>query len=589
MEYKVIAPRQDGTSLLEQILLNRGFKSREDILHFLSTDENDILDPLLLDHMVEGAQLLITHIAQNDKAVIIVDSDADGYTSSAIFLNYLNRFFPSWIQNQVEYYIHSGKQHGLVDFMDDFAWLQKGIKLIICPDSASNDYIQHQILQEHNVDCLILDHHEADGGYSEFACTINNQLSEEYPTKSLCGAAVVWKFCCYIDSIMKANYAIEYEDLAALGLISDMMDQRDFETHQIIKDGLLRIRNPFFVEMMDRQKYQFEGGITPIGIAFYITPYINAMTRSGTMEEKYLMFEAMLEWRSDELIPSTKRGCKGQVETRHEQAGRTCVNVKSRQKRVQDGAQSAIEKIIEDENLLNHKLLIVRVEENVVDKNLAGLIANQLASKYARPTLILRICKDEDGNIIYSGSGRNYGRSRLEDFREFCNKTQLIQFAQGHASAFGIAIQEKHFDQFVEVTDALLADFNFEPCYFVDLEVTTEQLSDNEVFAIGSNADIWGQGLDEPLIAITNIKIDSDSIQYMGQKKDTLKLTFPGRKTSMIKFHVKEEDKLALDPQGGTLILTAIGKCALNHYMGNVTPQILLEDFEIIRRSKWDF
>ena len=110
---------------------------------------------------------------------------------------------------------------------------------------------------------------------------------------------------------MKTQYAIEYEDLAALGLISDMMDQKDFETHQIIKDGLQRIKNPFFVEMMNRQQYQFEGGITPIGIAFYITPYINAMTRSGTMEEKYLMFEAMLEWRSDELIPSTKRGCKG--------------------------------------------------------------------------------------------------------------------------------------------------------------------------------------------------------------------------------------------------------------------------------------
>jgi hypothetical protein len=29
------------------------------------------------------------------------------------------------------------------------------------------------------------------------------------------------------------------------------------------------------------------------------------------MEEKQLMFEAMLEWRSDEMIPSTKRGCKG--------------------------------------------------------------------------------------------------------------------------------------------------------------------------------------------------------------------------------------------------------------------------------------
>lgn len=63
--------------------------------------------------------------------------------------------------------------------------------------------------------------------------------------------------------------------------------------------------------MMERQKYQFESGITPIGIAFYIVPYINAMTRSGTMEEKLLVLEAMLEWKSDLMIPSTKRGCKG--------------------------------------------------------------------------------------------------------------------------------------------------------------------------------------------------------------------------------------------------------------------------------------
>ena len=35
---------------------------------------------------------------------------------------------------------------------------------------------------------------------------------------------------------------------------------------------------------------------------------------------------------------------------------------------------------------------------------------------------------------------------------------------------------------------------------------------------------------------------------------------------------------------GKTIItLTAIGKCSLNHYMGNVTPQVMLEDFEIVR------
>ena len=57
----------------------------------------------------------------------------------------------------------------------------------------------------------------------------------------------------------------------------------------------------------------------------------------------------------------------------------------------------------------------------------------------------------------------------------------------------------------------------------------------------------------------------------------------------MIKFRVKDEEKEALDSQGGTITLTAIGKCALNHYMGSVTPQVLLEDFEIMKRTKWDF
>jgi hypothetical protein len=31
MEYKLRAPRQDNTTLLEQILLNRGFKNRQEI------------------------------------------------------------------------------------------------------------------------------------------------------------------------------------------------------------------------------------------------------------------------------------------------------------------------------------------------------------------------------------------------------------------------------------------------------------------------------------------------------------------------------------------------------------------------------
>ena len=541
---------------------------------------------MLLMNMREGVVMLIKHISNNDRAFIVVDSDCDGYCSSAIFLNYLNRHFPAWVQNQVEYFMHSGKQHGLSDInISDL--IQRDFKLIICPDSASNDYEQHQALKEHGIDVLVLDHHEAEK-VSEYACIINNQLCD-YPTKSLCGGAVVYKFCCYIDKLMGTNYAIDYEDLTALSLIGDMMDMKDFETHYLTKDGLQRIHNPFFQEMVNRQHYKLDNNMTPFGIAFYVVPYINAMTRSGTLDEKYLVFEAMLEWRADELIPSTKRGFKGTVEKRIEQAGRTCFNVKSRQKRNQDASLENIESLIAELDLLENKILVVPTEQEDVDKNLAGLIANQLASKYARPTLVLRHIYQEDGSETYEGSGRNYGKSRLENFRQFCNDTGLVMYAEGHASAFGIGIQAENLETFIHQTNELLKDFDTTPCYFVDLEVSADQLTDNEVFTIGSNSDIWGQGLEEPLIAITNIRLTADDIHYMGEKQNTLKLTFPGRRTSMLKFNMKDEDKETLNPGDGAITITAIGKCSLNHYMGNVTPQVMLEDFEIVKQTTWDF
>ena len=73
MEYKLIAPRRDNTTFLEQILFNRGFTSREEIQHFLTSDEHDINSPLLLDNMREGVQLLAKPIQTNSRVLLVVD------------------------------------------------------------------------------------------------------------------------------------------------------------------------------------------------------------------------------------------------------------------------------------------------------------------------------------------------------------------------------------------------------------------------------------------------------------------------------------------------------------------------------------
>ena len=91
--------------------MNRGI---QDVAHYLNTVDTDILSPLGLDNMRKGVELLVSHIAQGSKVMVIIDSDCDGYCSSAILINYLNNLFPAFVQNNISYKPHTGKQHGIV-------------------------------------------------------------------------------------------------------------------------------------------------------------------------------------------------------------------------------------------------------------------------------------------------------------------------------------------------------------------------------------------------------------------------------------------------------------------------------------------
>ncbi|MGN1342170.1 MAG: hypothetical protein ACI4VL_02960 [Bacilli bacterium] len=125
---------------------------------------------------------------------------------------------------------------------------------------------------------------------------------------------MVYKFCQLIDKILNKDIADKYLDLVSLGLIADMMDLRDFETKYLVNNGLSNITNPFLKGMIEKNAYSLGNNITPIGIAFYVAPYVNATIRMGGLEEKEIMFKSMLEYEAYNKIPSTKRGCKGQDE-----------------------------------------------------------------------------------------------------------------------------------------------------------------------------------------------------------------------------------------------------------------------------------
>ena len=559
------------------MLINRGIGICH-IDHYLHTTEKDLYDPSIIDRIDDGVKMLIKHIGAGDDIFIQVDSDCDGFTSAALLINYLNCAFPAYVQNHVQWRLHDGKEHGLIPDT-----IPEGVKMVIAPDSSSNDYDEHEYLKNNRgIDILVIDHHEADK-ISEYACIVNNQLCD-YPNKTLSGVGMVYKFCGRIDFFLNTSFAEDYRDLVALGMIADMMDMRDFETRHLITTGLEYIRNPFFKMMVDKQQFSLKGENTPIGIAFYIAPYVNATIRMGDQNEKEILFESMLDFKAYHQIPSTKRGCKGTMETIVEQACRNCTNIKNRQTRARDDALEKIESIIKKYNLLDNKVLAIKLKpEEAVSKNLTGLIANQLMAKYQRPVLLLNQC-----GSTWEGSGRNYDKSKFDNFREFLNESNLVLYAEGHANALGVGIADEYFNVFIDYANKKLAEYDFTPCYKVDFIFRGSDFNANDIIEIAELKPIWGQGISEPYVALENIKVNESNITLMSADKNpTIKITLPNG-TSLIKFKATKEDYETLKTSG-IITLNVVGRCERNIWNGNVSAQILIEDYEITGRTGYYF
>ena len=578
MKYKLIAKPNKNYSPMQQILVNRGIDVK-DIEHYLKTSDADILNPDLLDNMIEGVKRLISAIKNQEKIFLIVDCDADGFTASAALVNYIYKVFPS-AMDLLSIQLHEGKEHGIEE-----KWLEEIVaneyKLVICPDASSNDYEQHKFLKDNGIDVLVLDHHDAEE-VSENAIIINNQLSD-YPNKTLSGVGIVYKFCSKIDELMKIKEADTILDLVSLGMIADMMDMRNFETKHLIQKGLTRIENPFFKALVERQAYSIGETVTPIGVAFYIAPLINATIRVGTQNEKEVMFKAMLNHCAYDMIPSTKRGEKGKTEAVVVQAVRNATNVRNRQKKARDNGFEYVEQIIAANNLDKNKIIVVQVSEDL-DKNLTGLIANQLMAKYQKPVLLVR----ETDEGLLQGSARGYDKSELKDLKSFLLESGFMEYAEGHASAMGVGIYKDKVNALVDYSNTVLANYDFSACYDVDYEYMSNDFKAQDIIDIGSMKSLWGKGVDEAMVVIKGIKITSNNITLMSANKNpTIKITLQNG-TSLIKFGASQAEFESLKSSGYTEI-DVIGTCAINEWQGMITPQILIKDYEVVGKQDYYF
>ena len=603
MKYSLIKPINENYSATEQILTNRNIP-KEEIPHYLNTTWADVAQPesFGLELLKDAATELIYAVNLNIDTFLIVDADCDGFTSSALLYNYLYDVFPTWVAAHLHSLLHDSKQHGLSDhiqFLEEGRLASGKPFLILIPDAGSNDTEECKKLNELNCSIIVLDHHICDRE-NPYAFVINNQNSN-YPNKELSGVGVTWQFCRYLDELLGQNYADNYLDLVAVGNTADMMSLTSFETKHLIQEGLKEdnIHNPFISYMIDKNRYSIGDQVTPNGVAFYIAPFINAIVRSGTESEKNLIFCAMLKTHAFVKLNSTKRGHKpGDTESLVEQAIRVAINVKARQTKAQDAGIELLEKLIDARGLLAHKVLLFLLEPGQIDKNIAGLVANKLMAKYQRPCCILTKTKISDNApwedphylISYQGSARGCDAVGVTEFKDICEATSVIEYATGHQGAFGLGILEENLSKFIEKTDLALADMPDEPVYRVDYIWTEKDVRESAILDIAELKSLWGKNLDEPLIAIKNLRVTPDMVTiYEKNGKHTLKIQMHNEVCLML-FQASDEDCAKLQTNNtGYVDLDIIAKCNKNEWMGTVTPQLFIEEYEVLDSNKYFF
>ena len=597
IKYKLYKKTIPYLNAIQQILYNRGIPANKQEA-WLNAGKEYILPWTMLDYdkVKSAVYMLANAIRQHQKIALIVDCDCDGYTSSAIFMNYFYKYEPEWAIDNIQYYHHEGKEHGLNDLKKEI--IESGdISLIISPDGASNDKEAQEQLNQNNINIIILDHHECTEDYSNIHTIVvntqlpyENDIDKKYPNGSLTGAGVVFKFCqAYNDLIYKGQNSPDWlYDLCALGNCGDMASYKELEIRALMNVGLNQISNPFVKGMASANDFSIQkmNGINYYSVAFYIVPFINAITRSGSLEEKDMVFKGMLEQYAHVMVPCSKRGCKGQEWELWQEAVLVAQRVKRRQTKLQDETMAFLENKIQEEHLNDNAIILLLVEPGQVERNLAGLCANKIQAKYQKPCAILiRSKQKDDTEDYYRGSMRNYSLSPVDDLKSELEKTGEIEFCAGHANAAGLGIANSHIDKFIEKFNKQYENIDQTPVYWVDYIWNVNTCDPNKILDIGK-CNLYGQEIPESKVCIKDIYLPSCKIDLMGLAKGnpTLKITLPNG-VSIIKFKSSEEEYEEFCEEDK--VLTIIAKCQINEWQGNISPQLIIDEFEL--RTEWIF
>jgi len=549
------------SSLVAQMLHNRGIDDPETAKSFMNPALSDLHDPETLTGAADAAKLIERAIADKKKIVIYGDYDVDGITGVAILHACLKMAGAS-----PGFYVPHRLDEGYGVNAEAVAKLaEDGTEMLITVDCGISAVEPLAAAAAAGMEVIVTDHHTPGEQLPESASAIVHPAlpGGDYPNPNAAGANVAFKLAWQIAreicgtqrvSDEMREFLLNSTCLAALGTIADVVplvgENRSLAVHGL--RALPMTKHPGLRALIDSAGLADEK-LDAYHVGFVLAPRINACGRMGHAR---LAVELMTD--------APARRCREIAEYLAKQNS-------ERQKVQKQIADQAIDMVRGGGLDAEDKRTIVLWSDEW-HGGIVGIVASRLVETFNKPTILIAFNGDGNGQ----GSGRSIPGFHMREALAACEE-KLLNFG-GHAMAGGLRLEPGNVEQFAEAFEAYAQTAIIAPEPAAPLEADAETslaaITYNVVEHI-SRMSPFGQGNSEPIVVIKGCKVVVPP-RRMGRSGNTVGMTL-GQGSHTIRAVGFGMGDLA-DMLVGVGKVDVAARPKLNSFNGRTTVELMLED-----------
>ncbi|HIC91289.1 MAG TPA: single-stranded-DNA-specific exonuclease RecJ [Syntrophaceae bacterium] len=508
-EWKICTPHQDKVQelasqlnihpLIIQVLFNRGIEEKDSIHKFLYPSLKDLHSPFHMKDMDKAVDRVIKAILNREGIVIYGDYDADGVTSTALLLDFLQG-----LGGNVSYYIPNRLEEGYGlnrKALDQIA--RSGTRLVITVDCGITNIQEIEYARGLGMDTIITDHHETPVDLPPALAILNpKQPGCTFPFKELAGVGVVFNLIIALRARLRemgfwkdipVPNLKNYLDIVALGTIADMVPLVD-ENRIFVKIGLTLLTKgsrPGIAALKNVSGLEMKE-IEASDVGFKLAPRINAGGRIGVANDGV------------ELLIAKDR------DTARPFAERLNQNNHQRQRMEEQILSDVLRHIDMDSSLLQRKSLVLASSK--WHPGVIGIVASRLVEQYLRPVILISLIEG-----IGKGSCRSIKEFNLYEGLKSCR--HLLEGFGGHKYAAGMTLLEGNITEFYRFFEATvresLPDRELYPKMEIDSMVNLDDLTETFTEHL-CLLPPFGIANPEPIFCTSGLNITD--IQVVGEK-----------------------------------------------------------------------